>query len=212
MKRNNKVAAQVFAIIFCVSLAGCFFSSRTEVRTAGEPYGMVDVSRTTDLIHTSTRGELYHWDKKGKKTLVWRFLSGNLVWTNDMALFLGYTTVGPADKNSPTASDKERLFAVEGAGPVVDITDDVLRLWAAGNGINLSNALKRAFIPSLKRQGNHFKIEVELLMGSNGIVELSVEQVLDMIRLAKEKGKHLKDPGFGTPYLKSDVETKISGQ
>jgi len=208
MKTKNKPSCWLLVPVLLTSLAGCFFPSHTEVRAQSEPYGAVYVSRTTDLIHTATRVELYHWDKDGKKAPVWRFMSGQLVWTNDMALFLGYTTVGPADKNSPTASDKERLFAVEGAGPVVDITDDVIRLWVAGNSTNLSDALKRAYIPSLKRQDDRFEIKVKIPTESGSTVELSVDRVLDMIRLAKEKGKHLKDPGFGTPYLQRDWEAE----
>jgi hypothetical protein len=210
MKHSDKPSYWLLIPVLVTGVAGCFFPSHTEVRAQSEPYGAVYVSRTTDLIHTATRVELYHWDKDGKKAPVWRFMSGQLVWTNDMALFLGYTTVGPTDKNSPTASDKERLFAVEGAGPPVDITDDVIRIWVESNNMDLSYTLIRTFIPSVKRQGNHFEIKVALQSGrSSGTVELSVDQVLDMIHLAKEKGKHLKDPGFGTPYLKRDWEAEL---
>jgi hypothetical protein len=204
------------ALIFCAGLAGCALlpPSKDVERPKGEGYGVVARTYHRDMMHTYSDVEVDYWDKKGKRTLIWPTLADQLVQIGtDGAVFHGHLINGPSH---PYAGQRGpiRFFAVRQKGPVVDITDDVVHLWAKASGTNFSEVIRsgRQRIGNVERQGDVFSIHVGILGDGGGTVEITQDQLLNMIREAKEKGKPMKDPGTGTPYLKRDWEAELGEQ
>jgi hypothetical protein len=208
--KTKTILFSCFVTALFGGLAGCAFSGESVFKPHEQGYDVVTISHNRDLMHTYRRSEVYYWDEHGKKTLIWRYLSDQFLYTNDLALFHGYLTTGPDDPGGATRRGVERLFLVHESGPAVDITEDVVLLWAHRTGTNLLLALKKGYIASLKKGDEAFEVRVGFRFGAVGTVELSRDELLKMIREAKEKGKPMKDPGFGTPYLKRDWEAELS--
>jgi hypothetical protein len=211
MKRRRMLFSCVVTVLFG-SLAGCASSGESLFKPHKEGYEVVTVSRHRDLMHEYQRGEIYYWDKNGKKTLIWRYRSNQFLYTNDLALFHGYLTTGPDDPGGATRRGVERLFAVQGSGPPVDITEDVVLVWAQETGTNSLLALKTGYIASLQNRDDVFQVRTGFRFGAVGTVELDRDALLKIIREAQQRGKLMKDPGFGTPYFKRDWEAELNKQ
>ena len=211
---NKHMNSQTLLRLRCILLLGlilavssCALPRRHTSKQPGARYGLVIVSFNRDLMHTLRRYEVHYWDQQGHRTLVWKYLANQLVFTNNLALFHGYLTTGPSDPFGSTRRGEERLFAVDGSGPPADISDEVICLWARANGTNLSYALKRQAIGNITRHHDKLDIHVDLWGGGSGDVNLSWNEIADLIHHAKEDGERVKDPGFGTPYLRRKVES-----
>ena len=182
----------VVTMICVLSVTGCV--TRSVTKPQGEGYGLITISTTTDLIHTGSTSHIYYWDAKGHRKRVWDERHFWLKDDKDIALFDGY---------------KGELFAVQGFGPVVDITDDVKLIWAKASGLNFDAVQRSAGIYEATKHDHSFTIPVGFVMGKEGNVELSREQVLALIDKAKQRGVLLEyhhDTHKGMPYLKCTLE------
>jgi hypothetical protein len=210
-KIQNRALVTV-ALIFCAGLAGCALlpPSKQVDKPQGQGYGTIGFTYHRDTLHTYGHVEFYYWDEKGKQTLVWPTLSMFVPIGTDKALFKGYLIDGPSDP-FPGTRGPLRLFAVQGAGPVMDITDDVVHLWLKASETNFLEVIqsKCQRVLKMEQNGNNFTFEVGVIGGGSGTVELTQFHLFDLIREAKEKGKPMKDPGIGTSYLKRDWEAEL---
>lgn len=202
---NCRVIFAGLSIILTVGCASLLPPSRKVSKPSGERYGVVDLTYHRDWLHTDGHSELHYWDKNGKETLVWPVLAGGVIsiGTNG-AVFKGYLIDGPSDR-FPGMRGPIRLFGVNGVGPVIDVTDQIVFLWAKSSGTNISEAIRRSSIGRVERTNDLFVVEVFLSSGPGGRVELNESQLLDIIRETKEKGMQMKDPGSGTPFIKRAV-------
>jgi hypothetical protein len=210
-KIQNRALVTV-ALIFCAGLAGCALlpPSKQVDKPQGQGYGTIGFTYHRDTLHTYGHVEFYYWDEKGKRTLVWPTLSMFVPIGTDRALFKGYLINGPSD---PFAGQRGpiRLFAVQGAGPVMDITDDVMHLWPKSNGTNFLEIIHNGWqqIWNVEQKENNFVVKVSTAGDGVGTVELTRDQLLNLIQQVKEKGEPMKDSGTGTPYLKRDWEAEL---
>jgi hypothetical protein len=205
MKESKKRICHLLTLLASLAFVGCASSRETVSKPSGAGYGTVEVTNNRDLAHTYRRTELRYWNTSGKDTLIWSYLSNQIVYIgNDEAIFHGWLTTGSSDPDGPGRRKSERLFAVQGNGPAVDITDDIILLWAKASGTNAVDALRKAYVASLSKRTNTIEIEVAVMFGGWGTVELSQDQLNKIILQAKQTGKEMEDPGFGTPYLKRD--------
>jgi hypothetical protein len=212
---NNKRIPQIVAFLLCMGAAGCASllpPSKYVEKPKGEGYGIVARTYHRDMLHTYNDVEVDYWDKEGKRTLIWPTLADRLVQIGtDGAMFHGHLINGPSH---PYAGQRGpiRFFAVRQKGPVVDITDDIVYLWTKASGTNFSEAIRngRQRIGNVEQRGEFFRIHIGIMGDGGGTLEITKDQLFDLIREAKEKGKPMKDPGTGTPYLKRDLEAELS--
>ena len=64
-------------------------------------------------------------------------------------------------------------------------------------------------IGDLGKTANGLTVKVWVQDIGTGTIELTQDQLLNMIREGKAKGKQMKDPGTGTLYLKRDLEAEL---
>jgi len=68
-------------------LAGCVFPSESPISTVKVTAWCHQLQQGLDAHVSKERSLLL--DKHGKKTLIWRYLSNQFLYTNDLALFHG---------------------------------------------------------------------------------------------------------------------------
>lgn len=130
MKMRTNSTGLSLAAALCFIAVGCrHLPADVKVYPPkGQGYGYISVSRYRDMVHSYSYLEFYYWDAKGKRTRVWPNLESFKQTGPDAALFLGHLITGPSDPH-PGMNGPLRLFAVQDAGPVIDVTDDVIRRW-----------------------------------------------------------------------------------
>jgi len=187
--------------------AGCVTKDVSKP-ASGHGYGLVVY--WSGFIHKSRQIEVHYWDEGGKETAIWRELSGSLKSLDDVALFTGDVYEGP-----PSYDQKQsrHIFAVQGAAPPADITDDVILLDVKANETNvISEIPHRAFaFGSIHTKNNEFQLEIgDSQTHRDTTLELTRAATIDLIRAVKEKGHLTNDPGWGTPYYKRDVAADLN--
>jgi hypothetical protein len=207
---HNKALATL-ALIVCTGAGGCgHLPSKTVHRPSGQGYGTISVTQPS-IDEVAGHVELCYWDVNGNRTLIWPTLNQLVPLGKDAALSQGYLINGPSDIHAGRRGPV-RLFGVRETGPVVDITDDVHLLWLKPSGTNFSEALGAAGIGDVKKDGPNVSIRVYQRAEEGRTLRFAEDEILDMIRAATQKGKELKDPGLGTPYLKRDREAEAGEQ
>ena len=154
-------------------------------------------------IDSGPGGELYFKDKNSKLTLIWPFLGTGgdpMLFTNDMAFFIA----DMPDEQGRLGSGE--CFAVQAPGPALDVSEDILKLWAEANNLKFQN-LKRYYSPiNVQEVGGGIKIHY---VGGERFPEnpeatyiATWEQVSNIIQDVKRTGKqHVID----NPVLKLHV-------
>ena len=158
-------------------------------------------------IDSGPGGGIYFKDANSKITLIWPFigLSGApMLFTNDMAFF-----IGEMPDNQGRMGDGA-YFAVAAPGPAVDVSEDLLKLWAESNKIDFQK-IKRFYSP-LHIQEVKGEIQVEYVGGERfpdypeAKYVATWEQLSNLIQNAKRTGK---EHTLGKPqvvYLKNDYD------
>ena len=75
---------------------------------------------------------LYYKTNQSKPVVVWPFLTGPLLYTNDMGFFVG----GVPDIAGRFGSSY--YFAAQAPGPALEVSEDVLKLWAESNHLEFA--------------------------------------------------------------------------
>jgi hypothetical protein len=154
-------------------------------------------------IDSGPGAELYFKDKDSKPILIWPYFgpsSGEILITNDMAFFVA----DMPDKQGRVGSGA--YFAVQAPGPVLDISEDLLKLWAESNHLDFAKV--RNHYSPLREKAVESGIFVDYLGGDEKVPAtqatfvISWEQVSNIIQDVKRTGKqHVID----NPVLKLHV-------
>src|SRR3974390_1670540 len=90
MVNISKRTLSSLVLIVCVALTGCsHLSSRDVHRPEGQGYGTVGSAwRGVEEVQSQT--QLYYWDERGNRSLIWPYVSQWVPLGRDAALFHGY--------------------------------------------------------------------------------------------------------------------------
>ena len=151
-------------------------------------------------IDSGPGAELYFKDKDSKPILIWPFFgssSGEILITNDMAFFVA----DMPDEQGRLGSGA--YFAVQAPGPVLDISQDLLKLWAESNHLDFAKVRERYSPLEEIAVGNKIKVHYAGYKDElEGTFVISWEQVSNIIQDVKRTGKqHVID----NPVLKLHV-------
>jgi hypothetical protein len=181
MKKNSRNGFNWSLFCACLTLLGC---TTTNTSSLGGGYEEVDVRHHHTSEETSWRGELWYRYPSGKRVRVWRSVLDNVVVRGDVAIFTG----GPA-------SD---LIVVQGGGPALMITKDVLRTVPELSEATSGSVARKRLVDDT--------LEVHLLLGPTRpslVVKLTWEQLSAIMRNVKAHGVLHEDKKLGTLYLES---------
>jgi hypothetical protein len=205
---TNKVICYLFSAAFAITLTSCVGPSRTVYKPKGEGYGSIDVTWRGVAGDITGYTELYYWDSRGKRTLVWPSLARLVPLGRNAAVFRGYLVDGPSDPY-PGKQGAIYLFGVEGSEPVVQIREDIVNQWLGPSQKNLAKVLHTTDVTDIKRLDGKVRFRVRTGASEGTDLDLSDEEVLAIIRKVRERGKVVTDPGTGTPYLKLDRAAEL---
>ena len=200
----------VFALLFvsCV-LTGC----RTTHKTTHLQNGYEEVasrSRTyLDLDETPpARIALQYMSTNGTLTHIWPSLYGvNEVIHGNIAIFVG-DQIGT---ESGTPLNHPRLFAVDAPALPLDITGEVLSLWAKTTDKNFTKAMQHFSVVSPEETSDGLLLHLEFVSDDYLVVDkdwpdksdlkLTWSQVTEIMDKVKTKGTARRDAGWHTPYI-----------
>jgi hypothetical protein len=204
MKVERQSAFRIIILLFCSSLAGCVPHWETEKPPGGRGYGTRSFWVESWEPRAGTT-DLHYWDDRKRDHLIWREPSDWLFDNkHNMALFEGSLNV----KVSPSKVEEwwPRLFAIQGAGPPVDISDEIKLMYIEKNNVrsyslgNYSVSLSKE--SRAKKNEDKFSFGVGKIGGDWGVIELTREEILKRIHQSKERGQLMKDAKTGLPYYK----------
>ncbi|MGP8020522.1 MAG: hypothetical protein ACLPRE_05985 [Limisphaerales bacterium] len=144
----------------------------------------------------------------GRTILVWPSLYGtDAVIKGDVAFFVGDKAYVSSDPDDPRGT-KPRLFAAQPPGPPLDITDEMLWYWSKASGKDFTKAMQLLNLATPVANGNHLDVQLEFWVNENGwpdnsTLQLDWNQVSEIMRTVKVKGKVRKDLRWGTPYIEN---------
>jgi hypothetical protein len=139
---------------------------------------------------------LFYKGNQSKPALIWPFLTDDLFFTNDMVFFIG-----------DVPDDQGRLgsgfyFAAQAPGPAMDISEDILKLWAESNHLDFAGVRGRYVPLEEDAVGNGIRVH---FLGDEKLPATYVigwEQVSNIIQDVKRTGKqHVID----NPVLKLHI-------
>jgi hypothetical protein len=144
---------------------------------------------------------LFYKGNESKPVLIWPFLGLNeepMLFTNDMAFF-----VGDIPDNQGRFGDAVYI-AVQAPGPALDVSEDILKLWAESKKLDFEK-MRGQYAP-LELKAVPDGIEVHYLGDENlpATFAMSWQQVSNLIQDVKRTGK---EHAFAKPhmiYLKND--------
>ena len=204
MKSIDYLLIYFFASL-CLGLTGC--STSRPVQRLGNSYQEVTHPNKSE-DPADMRISLEYRAPDGKIILIWPSLSGvDEIIHGDVALFVGDKTYASSDPDASQAV-RPRLFAVREPGLPLDITDEVLWDWSKMSGKEIAKAERLLeMVTPVETDG---KLEVYLEFWEDGYgwpdkatVELTWNQVLDIMRTVREKGAKHKDLRWHTPYIEN---------
>ena len=183
MKRRIKSAALLLCTTFPL-IQGC---SEKEQTSDFQPLqGGFGVVTKWVGIDSGPGAGLYYKSNTSKPTLIWPFLgpaSGPLLFTNDIGFFIGDI---PDDQGR---LGRGTYFAVQAPGPALDVSEDVLRLWAESKNVDFKKVKDRYSPLDLKATVGgieaHFIGDEQL----PATIDLSWEQISNIIQDVKQTGK-----------------------
>ena len=203
----DKTSVRVALVLFCLGLAGC--QSRKIVAPLAGGYEQV-AHPVHSVLHTDEPPRISFDYRKpsGQTILIWPSLSdGNVAFKDNLALFVG-------DKAYVQSGDKitrPRLFAVQAPELPLDITDEILRRWAAANGKSFARALQNYNGVTPEAKADRLIVHLEFWTSDLNLesrdwpdqsdLVLSWQQVADVLQTVKTKGVPKKDLRWHTPYI-----------
>ena len=156
-------------------------------------------------IDSGPSAELYFKDEKSNLTLIWPFLgtrSYDPLFTNDMAFFI-------ADMPDELGRLGTGVYlAVQAPGPALDVSQDLLKLWAESQKLDFNNF--REHYEPLRVNAVTNGILVEYLTGRKhpeAKFVVTWEQVSNIIQDVKLTGKKHVTDKYKVVYLKKDYSS-----
>ena len=197
MKTLTTIAIQTVNVALFASLAGCAIPSRDISKPAGgKGFGLVVYS--SGVMHKHRRFELRRWEPDEKASVIWPELTWQWIIKDDMAVFLGWLNKGSSFASSPQWL---QLFVAEGAGPAVNLTDEIVLQYVKSHKPETSDSIEKYSVGPIKEQNGHFLFTVSEIGKEDGTLKLAKDQILDLVHRAKQSGALRKDPIHGTPYI-----------
>ena len=189
--------------LLCFALAGCK-TSRPAQPLGGGYQEVTHQARSGDPV--DARISLEYRASDGRITVVWPSLSGvPEIINHDVALFVGDKTYASSDPDAPQAV-RPRLFAVREPGLPLDITDQILWNWSQKSGKDIAQAERLLEMVTPVETDGKLVVKLDFwedgyAWPDNGKVELTWDQVLDMMRTVKQKGVEHRDLRWHTRYI-----------
>jgi hypothetical protein len=206
MKTVNKPVFCLFSALLFLGLVGCKTHTQTQNLTNGyEEITHPNVSPNDSIM---ARISLNHRGPDGESALVWPSLFGtDVIIKDDLAVFVGdeaYVSSNPDDLRGT----KPRLFAVVAPNPPLDITDEVVWYWCKASGKDFARALQLFNMATLVNRGDKVEVQLDFYVNEsgwpdNGSLQLDWNQISEIMRTVKAKGKVQRDPRWGTPYIQN---------
>ena len=194
---------RIFVLASCLGLAGCIPHWKVDKPPGGTGYGI----KSFWIESWEASGpscSLHYWDARKWNHLIWSDLVGEWVLDNDngIAVFNGSLDV----RVSPTRVETwATVFAVEGSGPPVEISDRIKFIYFKRGRANRQYSLNGYSALLSGRTTNGFAFDVSNIRDDSGTVVLSVEETKKLIHDGQQKGQKLKDLSTGLPYLRENV-------
>ena len=160
-------------------------------------------------IDSGPGAKLYFKDNKSKLTLIWPFLGTrgyHMQFTNDMAFFI-------ADMPDELGRMGTGVYlAVQAPGPALDVSEDLLKLWAESHKLDFDK-LRGHYMP-LQVKASPGGVEVHYLGSEKLPVTLAVswEQISNIIQDVKLTGKRHVTEKYQAVYLKKDYSSASGGK
>jgi hypothetical protein len=206
MKTVNRPVFYLVSTLLFLGLVGC----KTHLETQPLSAGYEEITHPTVSPNDSVmaRISLNHRGPDGALVLVWPSLFGSdVIIKEDLAIFVGdeaYVSSNPDDLRGT----KPRLFAVVAPNPPLDITDEVVWYWCKASGKDFARALRLFNMATLVNQGDKVEVQLDFFVNEsgwpdNGSLQLDWNQISEIMRTVKAKGKVQKDPRWGTPYIQN---------
>ena len=206
MKSLNHPAGRAALALLCLAFAGC--ASHNSTAPLGGGYEEVNHREHSFLPDAKpTRTSFEYKDADGKTITVWPSLyCFNEVIKGDLAIFV-------ADKASINDGDRSlrpRLFAVKSPAPPLDITDEVLWRWSKANGKDLVKTFNQFNTAVPSERNGQLEVHLEFSQGGyltdddwpdTGDLQLSWQQVSEIMDKVQKKGVLQKDLRWHTPYI-----------
>lgn len=207
MKHMNKFIPHAALTLLCLGLTGC----QTHKSIAPLSHGYEEVKHAAHPFLTGNQTPRISFEYRtadDKTILVWPSLYGvKEIVTDDRAIFVGDTAYVDADSNK---SLRPRLFAVKAPALPLDITDEILWRWAKANGKNFTKTLNNFNLIIPEEKNGQLELHLEFSQGGylqddnwpdTSDLQLSWQQVLDIMRSVEKKGVPEKDLRWQTPYI-----------
>lgn len=209
MKLQKRFAAVFILGALSLGLAGCKAPTSTMPMAGGYEEVSHPVRTYIALDEPQPpRVSFQHRGKDDKITEVWPALYGaGEVIHGDLAIF-----VGDRAYMDPDRVTHARLFAVKSPALPVDITDEVLRLWAKAAGRDFKQAAIKFTAATPEENERGLKISLEFSTGDKWVhghddwpdqssLQLDWSQLDQVIQTVKAKGIEQKDLRWKTPYI-----------
>ena len=192
-------------------LAGCASQS---VEPLGGGYEEVTYTQPSIFMEQDAhRITLQHQNQASCLVMIWPETLGTIV-TNDVAIFRAGRAYEPPYPDEPRATGW-RLFAVEAPSLPLDITEEVVWRSAKQSNADLAillkkpNLLKEVHIGVIHRTNDVLSFNAEILNVGNGVVNVDLAQIPDIMREVREKGVVRKDRVCGTSYIKKEFKPEM---
>lgn len=209
MKNFHRLPTSIGLALLCLALAGCQTHKRTTHLSNGyeETFYRGRAKFNSD-DPAPTRTAFQYKSPDEKLTLIWPSLYGvGEVIHDDVAIFVGDKTFADGD----TPSTHPRLFAVKAPELPLDITSEVLSRWAKSTHRALKGATQRFNIVTPEATDDGVVLHLEFLTQDylmedkdwpdKADVQLTWDQVTEIMQAVKVKGTLQKDIGWHTPYI-----------
>jgi len=152
-------------------------------------------------VDSGPGGGLYYKDGNSRITLIWPFIGLSeepMLFTNNLGFFIGEM---PDDQGRMGTG---AYFAVEAPGPAVDVSEDILKLWAESRNLDFEK-VKGRYVP-LQITQTATGIQVHFL-GDEKLPATCVvnwQQISNIIEDVKRTGKERVIEKPHVIYLKKD--------
>jgi hypothetical protein len=204
MKFLHRPLACLLTALVGVALTGC----RTTQKTTHLGSGYEEVSHH---IHTAfntgeepaPRVSFQYMSPDKTLTRIWPSLYGAPEVIHDgLAIFVG--DLSYSDEGNPAS--RPRLFAVKAPEMPLDITGDVLALWARLTGRNFTSAVQRFNLMTPEADDNGLLLHLEFVNQDYLVVDKNWPDKSDLLvskimEKTKKIGIYKEDPLWHTPYL-----------
>ena len=203
MKLIKSPVRPLVLVILCAGLAGC--ASSTVIAPQGNGYEEV-AHPYRGSTPADTRISFRYRAPDGRTSLIWPALYGaNEVIKNEVAIFVGEVAYVSSDPDDPRGT-RPHLFAVKAPAPPLDITREVLDLWALINGKDPVRAGKYLSLVTPAEKAGRLELQLEFLTNEKGwpdqsTVSLDWNQVSDLMRDVQAHGTAQKDLRWGAIYV-----------